>query len=68
MTDQYPEFLEDFKHPNQSQSSGIKRILKQNKLIEKERLMEYNTLLFFIHFIQLNKDEQSLNLSEEQLI
>lgn len=62
------KFLEDFKHPNQSQSSGIKRILKQNKLIEKERLMEYNTLLFFIHFIQLNKDEQSLNLSEEQLI
>lgn len=62
------EFLEDFKYPNQFQSSGIKRILKQNKLIEKERLMEYNTLLFFIHFIQLNKDEQSLNLSEEQLI
>lgn len=63
------EFLEDFKYPNQSQSSkGITRILKQNKLIKKEKLLEYNTLLFFIHFIQLNKDEHSLNISEELLI
>ncbi|NVJ53850.1 MAG: AAA family ATPase [Campylobacteraceae bacterium] len=62
------KFLEDFKCPNQPQNTNdINRISKQNVLIKKERLMEYNTLLFFIHFIQLNKDEYSLDLDDDHI-
>ncbi|WNL30714.1 AAA family ATPase [Aliarcobacter cryaerophilus] len=54
------ELLEKF---NSNKSTGIKRIT--SNYITKEKIIEYNALLFFIHFLQLSKDDIWFEDSDE---